>query len=47
MRRALRCAAWYKDIHEVMGAQTDLIDVVARFDSKIVKMAQAGERPED
>jgi tRNA-splicing ligase RtcB len=37
----------YKDIHAVMAAQSDLVDVVARFDPKIVKMADAGERPED
>lgn len=37
----------YKDIHAVMAAQTDLVDIVARFDPKIVKMAPAGERPED
>jgi tRNA-splicing ligase RtcB len=37
----------YKDIHSVMAAQADLVDVVARFDPKIVKMADAGERPED
>ena len=37
----------YKDIHQVMAAQSDLVDVVARFDPKIVKMADAGERPED
>jgi tRNA-splicing ligase RtcB len=37
----------YKDIHEVMRAQSDLVEVVARFDPKIVKMAPAGERPED
>ncbi|MEM6561998.1 MAG: RtcB family protein, partial [Planctomycetota bacterium] len=37
----------YKDIHTVMSQQTDLVDVVARFDPKIVKMADAGERPED
>ncbi|MEM6313346.1 MAG: RtcB family protein [Planctomycetota bacterium] len=37
----------YKDIHTVMAQQTDLVDVVARFDPKIVKMADAGERPED
>ncbi|MBN2163096.1 MAG: RtcB family protein [Pontiellaceae bacterium] len=29
----------YKDIHEVMAAQTDLVDVIARFDPKLVKMA--------
>jgi tRNA-splicing ligase RtcB len=37
----------YKDIHGVMAAQSDLVDVVARFDPKIVKMADAGEKPED
>jgi len=37
----------YKDIHEVMRAQTDLVEVVARFDPRIVKMAPPGERPED
>ena len=37
----------YKDIHAVMAAQSDLVDVVARFDPKIVKMADAGEKPED
>lgn len=37
----------YKDIHAVMAAQRDLVDVVGRFDPKIVKMADAGEKPED
>ncbi len=37
----------YKDIHEVMAAQTDLVDTLARFDPKLVKMCPAGERPED
>jgi tRNA-splicing ligase RtcB len=37
----------YKDIQTVMNAQSDLVDVVARFDPKIVKMADAGEKPED
>jgi len=37
----------YKDIHTVMAAQCDLVDTVARFDPKIVKMADAGEKPED
>ncbi len=37
----------YKDIDEVMGAQSDLVDTLAQFDPKIVKMAPAGERPED
>jgi tRNA-splicing ligase RtcB len=37
----------YKDINEVMAQQRDLVDVVARFDPKIVRMADSGERPED
>lgn len=37
----------YKDIHEVMNAQSDLVEVLARFDPRLVKMAPAGERPED
>lgn len=37
----------YKDIHEVMAAQADLVETLARFDPKLVKMAPAGERPED
>jgi tRNA-splicing ligase RtcB len=37
----------YKDIHAVMNAQADLVEVIARFDPKIVKMADAGEKPED
>jgi tRNA-splicing ligase RtcB len=41
------CPLAYKDIHEVMKQQSDLVDVVARFDPKIVRMADAGEKPED
>jgi tRNA-splicing ligase RtcB len=37
----------YKDIHQVMAQQSDLVEVLARFDPKIVKMAPAGEKPED
>jgi tRNA-splicing ligase RtcB len=37
----------YKDIHTVMAAQDDLVEVLARFDPRLVKMAPAGERPED
>lgn len=37
----------YKDIHEVMAAQIDLVDVLGQFDPKLVKMAPHGERPED
>ena len=34
----------YKDIHAVMAAQTDLVDVLGRFDPKLVKMCPSGER---
>ncbi len=37
----------YKDINEVMAAQSDLVDVMGRFQPRIVKMAPGGERPED
>ncbi len=37
----------YKDIHQVMAAQQDLVEVVARFEPRVVKMAPAGERAED
>ena len=37
----------YKDIHQVMARQADLVEVIARFDPAIVKMAPEGERAED
>lgn len=37
----------YKDIHQVMAEQADLVDVLARFDPKLVKMAPEGEKAED
>jgi tRNA-splicing ligase RtcB len=37
----------YKDIDQVMAQQRDLVETIARFDPRIVKMAPAGERPED
>jgi tRNA-splicing ligase RtcB len=37
----------YKDIDAVMKAQQDLVGVVARFQPRLVKMAPAGEQPED
>jgi tRNA-splicing ligase RtcB len=37
----------YKDIRQVMADQADLVEVVARFDPRIVKMAPAGEKAED
>ncbi len=36
----------YKDIHTVMAAQSDLVEIVARFDPRLVKMAPGG-RAED
>src|SRR5580704_18440913 len=37
----------YKDIHAVMAAQIDLVEVLGRFDPRLVKMCPAGERAED
>lgn len=37
----------YKDIEKVMAQQNDLVETIARFDPKIVKMAEPGEPPED
>src|SRR6476620_2092505 len=37
----------YKNIHEVMAAQMDLVTILGQFDPKLVKMAPHGERPED
>ncbi|MBF0529474.1 MAG: RtcB family protein [Deltaproteobacteria bacterium] len=37
----------YKDIDLVMSHQMDLVHPLARFDPRLVKMAPAGERPED
>ncbi|NBA85574.1 RtcB family protein [Emticicia sp. CRIBPO] len=34
----------YKDIHAVMASQTDLVDVVAEFTPKMVRMADDGSR---
>ena len=34
----------YKDIHAVMAAQQDLVDVVAKFMPKIVRMADDGSK---
>ncbi|QNR83788.1 RtcB family protein [Pedobacter riviphilus] len=34
----------YKDIHKVMSAQTELVDVVAKFEPKMVRMADDGSR---
>jgi tRNA-splicing ligase RtcB len=37
----------YKDIHQVMAAQGDLVETLGTFQPRMVKMAPAGERPED
>jgi len=37
----------YKDIHRVMAAQDDLVEIIGQFDPRLVKMAPHGERPED
>ena len=37
----------YKNIREVMAAQSDLVTVIDQFDSKLVKWPPSGERPED
>jgi tRNA-splicing ligase RtcB len=34
----------YKDIHQVMAAQTDLVEVVASFQPRMVRMADDGSR---
>lgn len=37
----------YKDIDEVMREQSDLVETIARFDPRIVKMCDDGSRAED
>lgn len=37
----------YKDIRRVMAAQQDLVEIVAQFDPKIVRMCGDGSRAED
>ncbi len=37
----------YRDIDKVMAAQTDLVEALARFHPRMVKMAPPGGRPED
>jgi tRNA-splicing ligase RtcB (3'-phosphate/5'-hydroxy nucleic acid ligase) len=37
----------YKNIHDVMAAQKDLVMVLGEFMPRLVKMAPSGERPED
>jgi tRNA-splicing ligase RtcB (3'-phosphate/5'-hydroxy nucleic acid ligase) len=37
----------YKDIAQVMAAQTDLVEVLGRFEPRLVKMCPGSERAED
>jgi tRNA-splicing ligase RtcB len=37
----------YKNIEEVMAEQSDLVEALARFDPKIVKMCGDGSQAED
>ena len=37
----------YKEIDEVMNAQSDLVTILGKFQPRIVKMAPEGEKPED
>ena len=37
----------YKDIDAVMAAQADLVEALARFEPRLVKMAPGHEKPED
>ena len=37
----------YKNIDDVMAAQSDLVSIKAKFMPQLVKMAPPGERPED
>jgi tRNA-splicing ligase RtcB len=39
--------AVYKDIRQVMAQQSDLVEIIARFDPRIVKMCGDGSRAED
>jgi tRNA-splicing ligase RtcB len=34
----------YKDINMVMGAQQELVDIVAKFQPRIVRMADDGSK---
>ena len=37
----------YKDVNKVMAAQADLVQVLAKFSPKIVRMADGKEKAED
>jgi len=38
---------WPKDVDAVMAAQSDLVESLARFEPRLVKMAPSGGPPED
>jgi hypothetical protein len=37
----------FEDIHAVVAAQTNLVEVLGQIDPKLVKMCAAGDRAED
>ncbi len=37
----------YKDMHSVMAAQTDLVEVLGQFQPRIVKMCPDGDKAEN
>ena len=39
--------AVYKDIEQVMAAQSDLVRTLGKFEPRLVKMAPEGEKAED
>lgn len=41
------CPGAYKNIAEVMAAQADLVEVLGRFNPKLVKMCPSGDKAED
>lgn len=40
-------AVYKKDIRDAMAAQSDLVEIVARFNSKVVHMCDDGSRADD
>ena len=47
LRRPRRSADGLQGHNEVMAAQSDLVEPLARFEPRLVKMAPSGEPPED
>jgi len=37
----------YKDIHAVMAAQENFVEAPAKFEPRVVRIADARKRPED